>query len=76
MLNVYYSAKRYPGHRRRIRLKNSESGKALVFLINNKALPGLTICALYQCRWQVEFFFKWKQQHLRIKDFLPTARMR
>jgi len=73
MLNGYYSAKKYPEHLRRIRFKDPESGKTLVFLTNNTALPALTICALYKRRWQVELFFKWIKQHLRIKKFLGTS---
>ena len=73
MLNGYYSAKKYPEHLRRIRFKDPESGKALVFLTNNTALPALTICALYKSRWQVELFFKWIKQHLRIKKFLGIS---
>ena len=73
MLNGYYSAKKYPEHLRRIRFKDPESGKTLVFLTNNTALPALTICALYKSRWQVELFFKWIKQHLRIKKFLGTS---
>jgi Domain of unknown function (DUF4372)/Transposase DDE domain len=52
MLNGYYSAKKYPEHLRRIRFKDPESGKTLIFLTNNTALPALTICALYKSRWQ------------------------
>ena len=73
MLNGHYSAKNYPEHLRRIRFKDPESGKTLVFLTNNTALPALTICALYKSRWQVELFFKWIKQHLRIKRFLGTS---
>jgi len=73
MLNGYYSAKKYPEHLRRIRFKDPESGKTLVFLTNNTALPALTICALYKSRWQVELFFKWIKQHLRIKHFLGNS---
>jgi hypothetical protein len=73
MLNGYYSAKKYPEHLRRIRFKDPESGKTLVFLTNNTALPALTICALYKSRWQVEQFFKWIKQHLRIKHFLGNS---
>jgi transposase len=72
-LNGYYVAKDYPEHLRRIRFKDPESGKALVFLTNNTALPPLTIAALYKSRWQVELFFKWIKQHLRIKRFLGTS---
>ena len=49
----------YPDHLRRIRFKDPESGKTLVFLTNNTSLPALTIAALYKSRWQVELFFKW-----------------
>jgi len=73
MLNGFYSAKSYPEHLRRIRFKDPESGKSLVFLTNNTALPALMIAALYKSRWQVELFFKWIKQHLRIKRFLGTS---
>jgi len=72
-LNGFYVAKNYPEHLRRIRYKDSESGKTLVFLTNNTTLPPLTIAALYKSRWQVELFFKWIKQHLRIKRFLGTS---
>ena len=67
VLNGFYASKDYPGHLRRIRYRDPETGKTLVFLTNQFALPALTICALYRCRWQVELFFKWIKQHLRIK---------
>ncbi len=73
MLNGYYSARKYPEHLRRVRFKDAESGKTLVFLTNNSALPALTIAALYKSRWQVELFFKWIKQHLRIKHFLGNS---
>jgi hypothetical protein len=73
MLNGFYSAKNYPEHLRRIRFKDPESGKTLVFLTNNTTLPALAIAALYKSRWQVELFFKWIKQHLRIKRFLATS---
>ena len=73
MLNGFYTAKNYPEHLRRIRCKDPESGKTLVFLTNNTSLPALTIAALYKSRWQVELFFKWIKQHLRIKRFLGTS---
>jgi hypothetical protein len=72
-LNGHYAAKRYPAHLRRIRLRDPETGKVLVFLTNQFTLPALTICALYKCRWQVELFFKWIKQHLRIKRFYGTS---
>jgi IS4 transposase len=58
---------------RRIRYKDPESGKTFVFLTNNTTLPPLTIAALYKRRWQVELFFKWIKQHLRIKRFFGTS---
>ena len=72
-LKGFYSAKNYPEHLRRVRFKDPESGKTLVFLTNNTTLPALTIAALYKSRWQVELFFKWIKQHLRIKRFLGTS---
>src|SRR3989338_3277660 len=63
------SSKDYPVHLRRIRFKDPETGKTLVFLTNNFTFPAATICALYKRRWQVELFFKWIKQHLRIKKF-------
>ena len=73
VLNGFYSAKNYPEHLRRVRFKDPETGKTLVFLTNNTALPALTIAALYKSRWQVELFFKWIKQHLRIKRFFGTS---
>ena len=73
MLTGYYPVRNYPEHLRRIRFKDPESGKTLVFLTNNTALPALTICALYKSRCQVELFFKWIKQHLRIKHFLGNS---
>ncbi len=72
-LNGYYVSKDYPEHLRRIKFKDPESGKMLIFLTNNTTLPPLTIAALYKNRWQVELFFKWIKQHLRIKKFLGTS---
>ena len=72
-LNGFYAARDYPEHLRRIRFKDPDSEKMLVFLTNNTALSALTICALYKQRWQVELFFKWIKQHLRIKKFLGTS---
>ena len=72
-LNGFYVAKAYPEQVRRIRFKDPESGKTLIFLTNNTTLPPLTIAALYKRRWQVELFFKWIKQHLRIKKFLGTS---
>ena len=72
-MNGFYIAKDYPEQLRRIRFKDPESGKTLIFLTNNTTLPALTIAALYKSRWQVELFFKWIKQHLRIKRFLGTS---
>lgn len=72
-LNGHYSAKAYPEQLRRIRFKDPESGKTLVFLTNNTVLPASTIAALYKSRWQVELFFKWIKQHLRIKRFIGNS---
>ena len=72
-LNGFYVAKNYPEHLRRIRFNDPQSGKTLVFLTNNTSLPPLMIAALYKNRWQVELFFKWIKQHLRIKRFLGTS---
>ena len=63
----------YPVHLRRIRFKDPETGKTLVFLTNQTTLPALTICILYKSRWKVELFFKWIKQHLRIKQFYGTS---
>ncbi len=72
-LNGFYVSQDYPEQLRRIRFKDPESGKTLVFLTNNTALPALTIAALYKSRWQVELFFKWIKQHLRIKRFIGNS---
>ena len=63
----------YPERLRRIRYKDPESEKTLVFLTNRTGLDALTVCALYQSRWQVELFFKWVKQHLRVKRFLGVS---
>jgi Domain of unknown function (DUF4372)/Transposase DDE domain len=72
-LNGRHVARDYPEHLRRVRYRDPETGKNLVFLTNNMTLPPLTIAALYKNRWQVELFFKWTKQHLRIKRFLGTS---
>jgi transposase len=63
----------YPEHLRRIRFKDPETGRTLVFLTNQTSLPASTICDLYKSRWKVELFFKWIKQHLRIKRFYGTS---
>ena len=73
VLTGFYSQKNYQKPLRRIRFKYPETGKTLIFLTNNFALPALTIAELYRCRWQVELFFKWIKQHLRIKKFYGTS---
>ena len=72
-LDGHYSSQHYPEHLRRVRFKDVETGKTLVFLTNHFDLPALTIAALYKNRWQVELFFKWIKQHLRIKQFYGTS---
>jgi hypothetical protein len=72
-LDGHYTRKDYPDHLRRVRFKDPESGKTLVFLTNQMTLPAASICALYKSRWQVELFFKWIKQHLRIKRFFGTS---
>jgi hypothetical protein len=72
-LTGFYPSKDYPDHLRRIRYRDPETGKRLTFLTNNFNLPALTVADLYRCRWQVELFFKWIKQHLRIKSFYGTS---
>jgi hypothetical protein len=72
-LTVFYSKQGYATPLRRIRFKDPETGKTLIFLTNHFDLPALTICKLYKLRWQVELFFKWIKQHLRIKAFFGTS---
>ena len=73
VLTVFYSRKGFESPLRRIRFKDPASGKRLVFLTNNFTLPALTITELYRLRWQIELFFKWIKQHLRIKAFFGTT---
>lgn len=69
----FYPAKGYPSQLRRVRYWDAQREKRLVFLTNNFTLPATAIAALYRCRWQVELFFKWIKQHLRIKAFYGTS---
>lgn len=69
----FYPAQGYPTHLRRIRYFDAQRHKRLVFLTNNFELQAKTIADLYRCRWQVELFFKWIKQHLRIKAFYGTS---
>ncbi len=73
LLDGFNAKKDYPDKLRRIRFKDSETNKTCIFITNNMTLPALTICALYKSRWQVELFFKWIKQHLRIKKFYGTS---
>jgi Domain of unknown function (DUF4372)/Transposase DDE domain len=73
VLTGFYSLKGFETPLRRIRFKDPKTGKRLVFLTNNFVLPALTVTELYRCRWQVELFFKWIKQHLRIKQFYGTS---
>jgi hypothetical protein len=72
-LQGFYSRKAYPDKLRRIRYFDTNQNKRLVFLTNNFTLPALTIAQLFQSRWQIEIFFKWIKQHLRIKAFYGTT---
>jgi hypothetical protein len=72
-LDGHYTKQHYPAHLRRVRFRDPKTGKTLVFLTNLTARPALTICDLYKSRWQVELFFKWIKQHLRIKVFYGTS---
>ena len=73
LLKGYYAKKDYPEKLRRIRYFDSKNNKTFVFLTNNFILPAITIADLYRSRWQVELFFKWIKQHLRIKAFYGTT---
>lgn len=73
MLTGFYSLKGYPNKLRRVKYYDIETDKTLVFLTNNFSLPALTIAQMYRCRWQVELFFKWIKQNLRIKNFYGTS---
>lgn len=67
------SSKDYPEKLRRVTYFDSKTNKTFVFLSNNFRLPALTIAQLYKCRWQIELFFKWIKQHLRVKAFYGTS---
>ena len=73
MLTGVNSKKDYPETMRRIVYRDAKTGKRYVFLTNNFVLPALTIAQLYKARWQIELFFKWIKQHLRIKAFYGTS---
>jgi Domain of unknown function (DUF4372)/Transposase DDE domain len=73
VLNGINTSKQYPDKLRRIGFFHDESGRRFSFLTNNFIVPALVIAELYRCRWQVELFFKWIKQHLRIKSFYGTS---
>jgi IS4 transposase len=73
VLTGFYSHKHYPEKIRRIKYYDPQTDKTLIFLTNNFTLPPLIITELYRCRWQIELFFKWIKQHLRIKSFFGTT---
>ena len=73
LLTGFYSQQSFEAPLRRIRFKDPETAKMLVFLTNNFTLDAITVTELYRCRWQVELFFKWIKQHLRIKAFFGTS---
>jgi hypothetical protein len=73
ILTSFESASVYPDALRRVSYFDAETNKRLKFLTNNFVLPALTIAQIYKCRWQVELFFKWIKQHLRIKAFYGTS---
>ena len=73
VLTGFYTRQGFDRPLRRVKFNDPETRKSLVFLTNNFALPALTIARLYKYRWQVELFFKWIKQHLRIKAFFGTS---
>jgi transposase len=73
VLKGYNTQQKYSDKLRRIRFYDAESNKQLIFLTNNFDLPATTITELYRCRWQIELFFKWIKQHLRIRSFYGTS---
>jgi len=73
LLTGFYSSKDYPEKMRRVKFYDDDSNASLIFLTNNFKLPALTISQLYKCRWNVEIFFRWIKQNLRIKSFYGTS---
>ena len=73
VLTGQFSTTDYPAQLRRVKFYDADHGKLLVFLTNNFELPALSVAQLYRCRWQIELFFKWIKQHLRIKAFFGTS---
>ena len=74
VLTGFYASQDYPEKLRRVCYEDKETAQNLVFLTNCFTLPAITIAQLYKCRWQVELFFKWIKQHLRIKAFFGTTK--
>lgn len=72
-LTIRQTARRYPERLRRVRYRDRERGKTLIFLTNKFDLAPTVIADLYRCRWQIELFFKWIKQHLRIRSFFGTS---
>jgi hypothetical protein len=72
-LSGFYTSQDYPDTLRRIKIRDKENNRSLVFITNNFLLPAFTIAQVYKCRWQVELFFRWIKQHLRIKAFYGTS---
>ena len=73
VMKTPHTRARYPERLRRVRYRDPQTGKRLVFLTNNFALPARTIADLYRCRWQIELFFRWIKQNLRIKTFFGQS---
>lgn len=73
LLSGFHAHQDFPEPLRRVRIKSLDSGKSIILLTNNFDLPALSITTLYRCRWQIELFFKWIKQHLRIKAFFGTS---
>jgi hypothetical protein len=73
LLDGFYAKQDYPDKLRRVRFRDPKTDKTLIFITNQMTFPAATICALYKNRWQVELFFKWIKQHLRIKRFFGTS---
>ena len=73
ILSAYNTAKLYPNALRRVTYFDENTKKRLIFLTNNFTLPAIVIAQIYKCRWQIELFFKWIKQHLRIKSFFGTS---
>ena len=73
VLTRFYASKEYPDKMRRVKFFDADSRKKFVFITNNFKLPAVTICQLFKCRWNVEIFFRWIKQNLRIRSFYGTS---